>query len=54
MTTIATNQKIILIIDAELALEIERELELEREDQFVLEQIELDDGVMRCTILSTG
>jgi hypothetical protein len=29
-------------ITAELELEIQREIELEREDQFVLEQIELD------------
>ena len=40
--TITTNQIIIIIVDAELALEIQRELEQDREDQFVLEQIELD------------
>jgi hypothetical protein len=45
MTSRGSSQRIIIIIDnAELALEIQRESEQDREDQFVLEQmIELDD-----------
>jgi hypothetical protein len=44
MTT-TTNHKIIVIIDdAELALEIQRKIEQDREDQFVLEQMMELDG----------
>ena len=37
------QQQSSIIITSEIELEIQRELEQDREDQFVLEQIELDD-----------